>query len=153
MVTCVSHFIYLTDKQKEYSRLQEKIYQIIQFRLNIEIKECKTDDDDDEYIVIGVDSTGIKVTKRGQWMPEKWNTQKKGYLKIQVAVNIKTKEILAPEVTDEKIHDSSKMLKKLVNQVLKIKSHRIKIRSVLADGAHDTNKNFQYLEDKRITQE
>ena len=44
------------------------------------------------------------------------------------------------------------MLKKLVNQVLKIKPHRIRIRSVLAnDGAHDTNKNFQYLEDKRIT--
>src|SRR3954447_2208519 len=41
------------------------------------------------------------------------------------------------------------MLKKLVNQVFKIKPH--KIRSVLADGVHDTNKNFQYLEDKRIT--
>jgi hypothetical protein len=41
------------------------------------------------------------------------------------------------------------MLKKLVNQVFKIKSH--KIRSVLADSAHDTNKNFQYLEDNRIT--
>lgn len=117
-------------------------------RLNIEIKECKTDDDDD-YIVIGVDSTGIKVTNRGQWMSDIWNTQKKGYLKIHVAVNIKTKEILALEVTDEKVHDS-KMLKKLVNQVVKIKPHRIKIRSVLADGAHDTNKNFQYLEDKRI---
>jgi hypothetical protein len=118
-------------------------------RLNIEIKECNTDDDG--YIVIGVDSTGIKVTNRGlQWMSDKWNTQKKGYLKTHVAVNIKTKEILALEVTDEKIHDS-KMLKKLINQVLKIKPHRIKIRSVLADGAHDTNKNFQYLEDKKIT--
>jgi hypothetical protein len=34
-----------------------------------------------------------------------------------VAVNIKTKEILALEVTDEKVHHDSKMLKKLVNQV------------------------------------
>ena len=41
----------------------------------------------------------------------------KGYLKIHVAVNIKTKEILALEVTDEKVHDG-KMLKKLVNHVL-----------------------------------
>ena len=40
-------------------------------------------------------------------MNEKWNVQnKKGYLKIHVAVNIKTKEILALEVTDEKLHDS-----------------------------------------------
>ena len=54
-------------------------------------------------------------------MNEKWNVQnkKEGYLKIHVAVNIKTKEILALEVTDEKLHDS-KMLKKLVSHVLRL---------------------------------
>ena len=53
-------------------------------------------------LIIAVDSTGIKVTNRGQWMHDKWNAQnkKKGYLKIHVAVNIKTKEILASEITD-----------------------------------------------------
>jgi hypothetical protein len=119
-------------------------------KLNIKIKkEDDIDEDDDEDIVIAVDSTGIKVTNRGQWMYDKWSLgKKKGYLKIHIVVNIKTKEILALDVTDEKVHDG-KMLKKLVNQVFKIKSH--KIRSVLADSAHDTNKNFQYLEDNRIT--
>ena len=116
-------------------------------------------DDDDGYIIIAVDSTGIKVTNRGQWMDKKWNIQNRnrGYLKIHVAVNIKNKEILlALEVTrDEKVHDN-KMLKKLVNRVLddsvepnimKVK----KIESVLADGgAHDTNSNFMYLERRRI---
>ena len=63
-------------------------------------------------------------------MNEKWNTKKKGYLKIHVAVNIKTKEILALEVTDEKIHDS-KILKKLVNNVLDNPVKK-KIKSVLA---------------------
>ena len=39
-----------------------------------------------------------------QWMQDKWNVKnKKGYLKIHVAVNIKTKEIIALEVTDEKV--------------------------------------------------
>ena len=62
-------------------------------KLNIDIKKDKIDDDD---LIISIDSTGIKVTNRGQWMDEKWNTQnRKGYLKIHVAVNIKTKEILA----------------------------------------------------------
>jgi len=54
-------------------------------------------------------------------MDEKWNVQnRKGYLKIHIAVNIKTnKEILAlEEITDEKVHDGSRMLKKLVNHVL-----------------------------------
>ena len=91
---------------------------------------------------------------------DKWNTQrKKGYLKIHVAVNVKTKEILALE----KSHwwegsRQSKMLKKLVNHVLKINPlppppphHKTNLRSVLADGgAHDTNRNFTYLEKNRI---
>ena len=69
--------------------------------MNVDIKEGKTDDDNDD-LIIAVDSTGIKVTNRGQWMSDKWNIKKKGYLKIDIAVNIKTKEILALEVTDEK---------------------------------------------------
>ncbi len=69
-------------------------------------------------IIISADSTDIKVTNRGQWMDEKWYLQnKKGYLKIHIAVDIKTKEILALGVTDEKVHDG-KVLKKFVNHVL-----------------------------------
>ena len=85
-------------------------------------------------------------------MNEKWNTQnRKGYLKIHVAVNIKTKEILALEVTDEKVHDGT-ILKKLINLVLDSQDKKKKkIKSVLADGAYDSNNNFRYLEKKRIT--
>jgi hypothetical protein len=120
-------------------------------KLNVNINNgpVKKNNNDDGYIVIAADSTGIKVTNRGQWMDEKWNVlNRKGYLKIHVAVNIKTKEILALEVTDEKVHDS-KMLKKLVNRVLD--NPDTIIESVLADGAHDTNTNFQFLKQKGIT--
>ena len=59
--------------------------------------------DDDDDLILAIDSTGIKITNRGQWMDEKWNTHnRKGFLKIHVAVDIRTKEILALEVTDEK---------------------------------------------------
>ncbi len=49
----------------------------------------------DDDMTIAIDSTGIKVTNRGQWMSDKWNIKKKGYLKIHIVVNIQTKEILA----------------------------------------------------------
>ena len=62
------------------------------------------DDNNEDVVIIAADSIGIKVTNRGQWMREKWHVNsKKGYLKIHVAVDIKTKEILALEVTDEKV--------------------------------------------------
>ena len=102
-------------------------------------------------IIIAADSTGIKVTNRGQWMQDKWKTGKKGYLKIHVAVNIKTKEILALEVTaDEKVHDS-KVMKNLVEEGVLNNNHDIQIKSFIGDaGAYDSNENFKYLKEKRI---
>ena len=51
---------------------------------------------DDDYLIIAVDSTGIKITNRGQWILDKWmhKTTKRGgkeYLKIHIAVDVKSK--------------------------------------------------------------
>ena len=43
-------------------------------------------------------------------MQDKWHLKKKGYLKIHIAVNVKIKEILDLEVTDEKVHDGRKFV-------------------------------------------
>ena len=86
-------------------------------------------------------------------MHDKWDSQnkKKGYLKIYVAVNTKTREIFALEVTDERVHDG-KVMDKLIEHVLKSndKGSTTKVKSVLADGAYDTNENFECLEEKKI---
>ena len=49
---------------------------------------------------------------------DKWQIKKKGYLKIHIAVNVKTKKILSMKVTDEHVHDS-KALPGLVDGVIK----------------------------------
>lgn len=106
-------------------------------------------DHNNNDIVIALDSTGIKVTNRGQWMQEKWhNKKKKGYLKIHVAVNIKTKEILALEVTDEKLHDG-KVMPRLIEHILK-NNKDVKIEYALGDGSYDGNENFKYPQKKKI---
>jgi hypothetical protein len=119
-------------------------------RLEIDSSSSRIDDDEEEDIVIAIDSTGIKVTNRGQWLRDKWNIRKKGYLKIHIAINVKTKEILSLEVTDEKVHDA-KVMDKLVENILKSNNNNnININSVLADGSYDSNKNFKYLYEKKI---
>jgi IS5 family transposase len=95
-------------------------------------------------IVIALDSTGIKVANRGEWMRHKWHVRK-GYLKIHITVDIKNKRILSLEVTSEEIHDG-KILKKLVDDA----SENNKIKRVLADGMYDSNKNFRYLSKNHI---
>lgn len=46
--------------------------------MNIQIKEDnKGRDSEDDYLVIAIDSTGIKITNRGQWLQDKWNIKKR----------------------------------------------------------------------------
>jgi hypothetical protein len=81
-------------------------------------------------------STGIKITNRGKWISDKWGAQnnkkkRKGYLKIHIAVDVKSKEIISMQVTNEHVHDS-KVLPELVENI--IKSNKI-IGKLFADGA------------------
>jgi Transposase DDE domain len=112
-------------------------YSTINRRINkLDIKLNNRIGDD---IVIVLDSTGIKVTNRGEWLPHKWNVRK-GYLKIHVAVDIKKKRIVSLEVTSEEVHDGSK-LKVLVDRAMENNN----VKRIIADGAYDSNENFRFL--------
>jgi hypothetical protein len=86
------------------------------------------------------------VTNRGEWIREKWNNnnnnKRRGFIKIHVAVNVRTKKILSMEVTKEDVYDG-KMLKKLVDNVV---SENNDVKKVLADGAYDSKDNFRYID-------
>jgi hypothetical protein len=62
-------------------------------RLNIKVEDTVTKETKDNYVIIAIDSTAIKITNRVQWLRDKWNIRK-GYLKIYIAVDIKTKKII-----------------------------------------------------------
>ena len=116
-------------------------------RLDLKL-ENKNRTREDEYIIITIDSSGIKKTNRGQWMNKKWNIQnRKGYLKIHVAVDIRSKKILSMEITDEHVHDN-KVLPKLVNSISN--DGFVMIDRVLGDGAYDSNATFKYLSENGI---
>ena len=81
-------------------------------------------------------------------MNKKWNIQnRKGYLKIHVAVDIKSKKILSMEVTDEHVHDN-KVLPRLVNNISN--DGFVVVDRVLGDGAYDSNDYFQILSEKGL---
>jgi len=71
-------------------------------------------------------------------MRDKWHVKnKKGYLKIHVAVNVKTKKILSMKVTDEHVHDS-KALPELVENIIE-SDNVTAIGKLLGDGAYEGN--------------
>ena len=120
-------------------------WRVVRTKINLNPKVNLERDD----IVIAVDSTGIKVTNRGEWILDKWKKNKrkrKGFIKIHLAVNIKTKKIVSMIVTKEDVHDG-KMLKEIVNDV----SKNYDIKKVLADGGYNSKDNFRYLDELKIT--
>jgi hypothetical protein len=110
--------------------------------------DIKISDDDvtksslhDDYFVIAIDSTGLKVINRGEWIRHKWNV-KRGYLKIHLAIDIKKKRVLSLKVTSEQVHDG-KVLPELIDDIT-IKNNKI-VETAIMDGSYDNNKNFQLL--------
>src|SRR5690348_1655066 len=119
-------------------------WRVARMKINLDPKINPEKDD----IVIAVDSTGIKVTNRGEWILDKWKKKRrirKGFIKIHVAVDTKTKKIVSMSVTKEDVHDG-KMLKELVDDV----SKNYDIKKVLADGGYDSKDNFRQLDEMKV---
>jgi hypothetical protein len=112
------------------------------------ISELKVDLDSSvepgKDVTIAVDSSGIKVSNRGEWIRHKWKV-KRGFIKIHIAVDTQTKQIVAMEVTKETVSDG-KMLGPLVED----SAQKTDVKRVLGDGAYDSRKNFTMLAGKNI---
>jgi hypothetical protein len=100
--------------------------------------------DPDGDVTIAVDSTGIKVSNRGEWIRHKWAV-KRGFIKVHVAVDTKTRKILSMEVTKEGVPDG-RMLEPLVEGA----SSKARVVRVIADGAYDSKANFRMLDSRRV---
>ena len=127
----------------DYSTISRRIN-----RLDIKIEDDKSREFEDDYIVVAMDSTGIKVTNRGQWMRDKWHVKRKGYLKIHMSVNVRNRKILSMKVTDEHVHDG-KALPELVDDIIK-PNRKTTVCKLFADGAYDGNDVFRCLSDNGI---
>ena len=92
-------------------------------------------------VTIAVDSSGIKVSNSGDWIREKWGADKnrRSYLKVHLAVDTRTKKIVAMDVTKEHVHDTRRF-KRLVKQ----SREKANVKKVVADGAYDTKENFEF---------
>lgn len=130
-------------KAADYTTMFKRI-SLMDIPLQETIREKQNEDDN---VVIAVDSSGIKVTNRGEWIREKWKVHR-GWIKVHIAVDVKTKEVVAIEVTNETVTDAEKF-KDLIQQSEK-NAGKNNIKRVLADGAYDTKEDFNLLSEKNV---
>ncbi len=86
-----------------------------------------------EPAVIAVDASGVQVVRRKDWMHKK----RKGFVKIHVGIAVKTKEVVSPEITDVRVHDSARF-KGLVEGAWQ----RTPVAGLLGDGSCDSEESY-----------
>jgi hypothetical protein len=95
-------------------------------------------------VTIAVDASGIKVSNRGEWIRHKWKV-KRGFIKVHIAVDTRTKQIIAMEITREEVAD-----RRVFKQLIDASASRSDVKRVLGDGAYDSRDNFRYSADRGI---
>lgn len=114
----------------DYSRLCRRFKD-----LELEIPESE------DKVVAAVDATGVKVTNRGEWLRKYHKGKRRGWIKVHIAVDVESKNLLSLEVTDEKTGDSE-VFEELVGD--------LDLEDCLADGAYDSEEIFKILEKKGV---
>ena len=118
-------------RSADYTTLWQRITKL---ELNFPIPE--------NDIVVAVDSTGMKVTNRGDWMREKHGVERRGWIKVHIAVDVETRKPVAFEITDERVMDHE-MAKPLLE--------RVNLEDALMDGAYDKEEVFKFLKEKGVS--
>lgn len=91
---------------------------------------------------IAIDSTGLKVFGEGEWKVKKHGAEKRRtWRKLHLAVDVDTHDVISAEVSLVNVGDSE-ALPTLLNPL------RRKVHSVSADGAYDTKKCHEVLQNK-----
>ena len=106
-----------------------------------------------EISLFAFDATGLKPTNRGDWMTEKWGTRR-GFIKLHVGVDARTKKIYAVAITDDKCGDSPQF-EELAEQAFANAEKSSNVNTpadprIAADGAYDTRKIRRYCSEKGI---
>lgn len=98
--------------------------------------------------IVAVDSTGIKVTRRGVWMREKWRIRR-GWIKVHAMIDTETNQILGLEVTDESVQDDP-LFTPFFDQASENCGREHRIRQVPGDGGYDRIHIFSTMEKRGI---
>jgi hypothetical protein len=98
----------------------------------------------DGPVVIVLDSTGVKVCRSGSWLERRYS-RRRGYLKIHLAIDARTGEIVYFERTTDRVHDSE-AAKRMVDRSMKAGN----VIKVIGDGAYDSIRLIRHLERRGI---
>jgi hypothetical protein len=101
--------------------------------------------DGNNPITVIVDASGLTITKKGDYIEQKWIKKKKEFIKLHIAVDAKSEKIVSFRVTKGNVHDSKKF-----SPMIREVSEEYTIDKAYADKAHDNRRSFNLLDNLNI---
>jgi hypothetical protein len=95
---------------------------------------------DEEPITLIVDASGLTISKKGDYIEEKWIREKKEFIKLHIAVDEKSKKVVSFKITKGNVHDTKKF-----GPLIKEAAEKYAIDKVYGDKAYDNRRNFNML--------
>jgi IS5 family transposase len=89
-------------------------------------------------ITVIIDSSGLKITERGDWLTTKWKGKRRGWIKIHIAIDADAMNVVSLTITDEHRSDT-KEFRNVLNPIIG------KASEVQGDKGYDSKSNFNYL--------
>ena len=98
---------------------------------------------DNNGTLAAIDSSGFKVTLRGDYLGNKWHKIRRGWVKLHAVIDINNFEIIDYSITDEHANDAKEGIK----IVRRIKN---KIRKLYGDKGYDSKLIYNELDGKAV---
>lgn len=130
----------------EYLRIEEMHFTHIRRRI-LKIKPSVRNlgfegEEEDKPITLIVDASGLTISKKGDYIEDKWIREKKEFVKLHIAVDEKSKKVVSFRITKGNVHDTKKF-----GPLIKESAKRHDVDKVYGDKAYDNRKNFNILDD------
>jgi Transposase DDE domain len=129
----------------DYIRIEEMHFTHIRRRV-LKIKPSSVEnlgfEEHDKPMTLIVDASGLTISKKGDYIEEKWIRQKKEFIKLHICVDEESKKIVSFRITKGNVHDTKKF-----SQLVKESAKKYDIDKVYGDKAYDNRKNFNILDD------
>jgi hypothetical protein len=126
----------------DYIRIEEIHFthirrRILKFKPSSVGKIGFEEEEHDKPIILIVDASGLTISKKGDYIEEKWIREKKEFIKLHIAVEEKSKKVVSFRITKGNIHDTKKF-----GPMVKEAAEKYDIDKVHADKAYDNRKNL-----------
>ena len=131
----------------EYLRIEEMHFthirrSILKIKPSVRNLGFEGEEDDDNPITLIVDASGLTISKKGDYIEDKWIREKKEFVKLHIAVDEKSKKVVSFRITKGNVHDTKKF-----GPLVKESAKRHDVDKVYGDKAYDNRKNFNILDD------